>query len=162
MPPRKVGTPGSYNLTDKKARKKGKDEKKGDKKKKESGFKKKKKGRPSAVVKTGSARKDNYMSRYTKEDLEAAYIKVTEEGWTKARAAREFGVPRITLVDKLSGKHQTGKIGRPPVLSSCEERVLVDLLVLMGEFNYPVTKRHLRDMVKGYLDRKRESRNGFL
>jgi hypothetical protein len=91
------------------------------------------------------------MSRYTKEDLEAAYIKVTEEGWTKARAAREFGVPCITLIDKLSGKHRTGKIGRPPVLSPCKERVFVDLLVLMGEFNYPVTKGHLRNIVKGYL-----------
>jgi hypothetical protein len=117
MPPRKAGTLDSYNLRDKKTRKKGKDEKKkGDNKKKQSGFKKKK-GRPSSVGKTRSARKDNYMSRCTKEDLEAAYIKVTEEGWTKAKAVRELRVPRLTLVDRLSGKHQTGKIGRPPVLS---------------------------------------------
>jgi hypothetical protein len=57
------------------------------------------------------------MSRCTKEDLEAAYIKVTEEGWTKVKAAREFRFPLLTLVDRLSSKHQTGKIGRPPVLS---------------------------------------------
>ncbi len=58
MPHWKVGTPGSYNLADKKARKKGTGEKKADKKKRQSGFKKKKKGRPSTVVKTGSARKE--------------------------------------------------------------------------------------------------------
>jgi hypothetical protein len=51
-------------------------------------------------------------------------------------------------------------LGRPTALSDVEERVLVDLLVLMGEFNYPVTKRNLKDMVKNYLDQRRDSRHG--
>jgi hypothetical protein len=65
-------------------------------------------------------------------------------------------------MDRLSRRYKTGQIGRPTALSQCEEQVLVDLLILMGEFNYPVSKRHLRDMVKGFLDKKRETRHGFV
>ena len=46
-------------------------------------------------------------------------------------------------------------IGRPPALSLVEERSLVDMLVLMGDYNFPVSKRYLRDLVKNYLDEKR-------
>jgi hypothetical protein len=49
-------------------------------------------------------------------------------------------------------------VGRPLVLSDAEEEALVQVLVQMGEFNYPLTKRHLRDMVKDYLDKTRETR----
>ncbi len=84
-------------------------------------------------------------------------------GWSVAKAAREYGVPRITLVDRLKGNHKTGVIGRLCLesLSGVEEDVLVDLLVLMGEFGYPVSKPSLREMVKGYLDKRRDSRYGF-
>jgi hypothetical protein len=90
--------------------------------------------------------------------MDNAYQKVKSEGWAVARAAREYGVPRVTLLDKLSERHKP-KLGRPTALSDVEERVLVDLLVLMGEFNYPVTKRNLKDMVKNYLDQRRDSRH---
>jgi hypothetical protein len=146
MPPRipAVKTPGSYNLA------KGKTSK----------VAKRKKGRPSSQGKAGSSRKDNYMSRYTAEDMQNAWEKV-QMGWSVAKAAREYGVPRITLMDRLKGNHKTGVIGRPRALSAVEEDVLVDLLVLMGEFGYPVSKPSLREMVKGYLDKRRDSRYGF-
>lgn len=70
----------------------------------------------------------------------------------------ECGVPRITLVDKLRGTHKSGQIGRPTVLSQVEEDVLVEVIQLMGEYNYPLTKRHLKDMVKNYLDKHRDTR----
>jgi hypothetical protein len=69
-------------------------------------------------------------------------------------------VPRITLVDKLRGTHKSGQIGRPTVLSKVEEEVLVEMIQLMGEYNYPLTKRHLKDMVKNYLDKHRDTRSG--
>ncbi len=87
----------------------------------------------------------------------AAVEKVTNEGWTVARAAREHGVPRVTLLDNVKGTHKTGAPGRPTVLSKCEEEVLVSRIVLFGQYNYPVSKRHLRDMVKAYLDKRRDT-----
>lgn len=95
-----------------------------------------------------------FRTRYTDEDMQLAFEKVQTEGWSVARAAREIGVPRVTLLDKIHGLHKTGEVGRPTSLTKMEERVLVDLLILMGEYNYPISKRHLQDMVKAYLDRR--------
>jgi hypothetical protein len=63
----------------------------------------------------------------------------------------------VTLVDNVRGTHKTGVIGRPTVLTKMEEEVLVSRIVLFGQYNYPVSKRHLRDMVKAYLDKKRDT-----
>jgi hypothetical protein len=90
-----------------------------------------------------------------------AYERVTTEGWSVARAARETGVPRVTLLNKISGKHKTGMVGRPTSLTMVEEHALVDLLVLMGEYNYPISKRDLRDMIKTYLDRLDRKDTGY-
>jgi hypothetical protein len=163
---KKVATPGSYRLV-KKTKEKGKDKEKDkekekgknkeDRKRKRTG-KTKPKGRPTLAAKKASSRKDNYRTRYTPDDLNRAFNLVKNDGWTAFRAAKECGVPRITLVDKLRGTHKTGQVGRPTVLNKMEEEVLVEMIVLMGQYNYPLTKRHLRDMVKAYLDRHRDTR----
>jgi hypothetical protein len=157
---RKVATPGSYRLANKtkeKGKEKGKETEKEKRKRKRNG-KPKAKGRPSLNAKKASARKGNYRTRYTPDDLLRAFNLVKDEGWTASRAAKECGVPRITLVDKLQGTHKTGQVGRPTVLNKIEEEVLVEMIVLMGQYNYPLTKRHLRDMVKAYLDKHRDTR----
>jgi hypothetical protein len=152
MAPRKVSTPGSYDL-------KKKSKKKSRKEKKQHGriSKVKKVGRPAGQPRKGSARKDNYRSRYTQEDLLAAVSKIKNEGWTASRASVEYGVPRVTLIDNIKGNHKTGVIGKPTVLSKVEEEVLVSRIVLFGQYNYPISKRQLRDMVKAYLDKKRDT-----
>ena len=76
---------------------------------------------------------------------------------TPWRAAEICGVPRVTLIDRLAGSHK-GEVGRPNVLSVAEEKALVQVLVQMGQYNYPLTKRHLSEMVKNYLDKTRETR----
>jgi hypothetical protein len=72
LTPKKVSTPGSYLLKQKKKAEKehgnGKKQQKGKAKRKSKG-----KGRPTLTAKKGSSRKDNYMSRYTPEDLQRAY-----------------------------------------------------------------------------------------
>jgi hypothetical protein len=155
MSPRKVRTPGSYDL-DKKRKKKMRKDKKG-----HGGIKKAKKvkkvGHPTGQARKSSSRKNNYRTKYTPEDLQAAVSKIKDDGWTATRAAREYGVPRVTLLDNVKGTHKTGVIGRPTVLSKLEEEVLVSRIVLFGQYNYPVSKRHLRDMVKAYLDKKRDT-----
>jgi hypothetical protein len=93
--------------------------------------------------------------------MQPAYDRVKNESWSVTRAARETDVPRVTLLDKLSGLHKTGRVGRPTALSSIEDRLLVDLLVLMGEYNYPISKRDLQNMIKTYLDRLDRKDTGF-
>jgi hypothetical protein len=80
--PKKVSTPGSYHLEQKKKMKrKEKDKKKeqGKEKKHQKG-KGKGKGRPSFTAKKASARKGNYRSRYAPEDLQRAFELVQQEG----------------------------------------------------------------------------------
>jgi hypothetical protein len=100
---------------------------------------------PTLSAKKRSDRKGP-RTKYPPENLKWAYDLGKEEGWTPFLAAKECQVLWITLVDKLQGTHRTGQVGRPTVLSKTEE-VLVELLVLMGQYNYPLTKHHLRDMV---------------
>ncbi len=80
---------------------------------------------------------------------------VTQEAKSVAADALACGVPRATLLDKLNGKHKTEMVGRPCVLSKIKEKVLVEILVLMGKYNYSLTRRHLADMVKDYLDKRK-------
>jgi transposase-like protein len=160
-----VSTPGSYSLTKRKSRKEKERMKKLEKqrekyrkeKEKQKKRKPKAKGRPSLVVKKSSGRKDNYRSRYTPADMERAISMVQQEDYAVARAAEICGVPRVTLIDRLAGSHK-GEVGRPNVLSVAEEKALVQVLVQMGQYNYPLTKRHLSEMVKNYLDKTRETR----
>ena len=53
---------------------------------------------------------------------------------SKSEAARVFGVPRMTLVDKLSGKvpEEPTRPGPPCVLTKAEESALVDYSKLMA------------------------------
>ena len=139
--PIKVSTPGSYTISKKKEKKK----KKG----------REKVGRPSVVAKKklGSSRK-HYMATYTAEDMQRAVDLVKEQDYSMAQASKVCGVPRVTLLHRLKGQH-TREVGRPRVLTPAEESVLVEVLVLMGKFNYPLTKRHLADVVKNCLDKHR-------
>lgn len=143
--PIKVSTPGSYKLA-----------KKSDKRKKKSSGKK---GRPTVTAKKrkGSSRK-HYMATYTPEDMQRAVDMCKNDGYSMAAAAKACGVPRVTLLDRLKGNYKSGVPGRPRVLTQVEEEVLVEVLVLMGKFNYPLTKRHLADVVKSYLDKHRDTR----
>ena len=45
------------------------------------------------------------------------------------------------------------KLGRPTVLSTEEERTLVERIIVMGEWGFPLKGRDLRHLIKGYLDR---------
>jgi transposase-like protein len=154
-------TPGSYNLASiaRKRKKKHKKDKEKKERKKRKVTVKTKVGRPSLATKKRKV--TTYRSRYTPEDMQEAVDLVKNEGYSVARAAVACNVPRITLLDRLKGNHKTGMSGRPTVLSEVEEDVLVEILVLMGEYNYPLTKRHLSDMVKNYLDKHRDTRTGF-
>jgi hypothetical protein len=68
-----------------------------------------------------------------------------------AQAAEICSVPKITLLSKINGHHR-GDMGRPSVSSEAEESVRVQVLVQMGQFNFPLTKSRLSEMVNNYLD----------
>ena len=56
------------------------------------------------------------------------------------RAATEYGVPRTTLKDRVSGRITHGsKSGRKPYLTHSEEKELYDYLMLCASIGYPKT-----------------------
>ena len=65
------------------------------------------------------------------------------------RAAAQFGVPKTTLKDRMSGKVELGsKIGPAPYLNTTEEEELFELLIHMAKIGYGNTKRDLITIVK--------------
>jgi hypothetical protein len=93
----------------------------------------------------------NYKTRYQKEDLDAALAAV-ERGEMSIRAAvKEFGVPRTTLQDRISGKSGDA-VGRPTVLLAEEEVLLVERIILMGTWGFPLNKHDVASLIQAYLN----------
>ena len=114
-----------------------------------------KKTTPRKAGRPKQKKKDKKRGRYSsyddREALDNAINAVTTEAMGIREASLHFGVPKATLCDKVGGKAQ-GNIGRPTVLSVEEEAVLVQRLIVMGEWGYPLTPKDLCMLVKDYLD----------
>ena len=90
---------------------------------------------------------------YSPTKVSAAVEMVRSGAMSKRKAAQSFGIPRTTLIDKLSGKAPLGSIpGKPCVLSHAEERVLVDFVKRMADIGYPLKRQELLIEVKKVLD----------
>ena len=59
------------------------------------------------------------------EVMEAAVEAVKEGKMNLRKAAKEFGIPKSTLLDKIKGKHR-GSNGRPTELTPTEEKLIVE------------------------------------
>ena len=62
-------------------------------------------------------------------------------------------IPRSTIKNKLAGKH-TKSVGRPPVLSFDEERLILSRVQLLCDYGLPATAQDVRHYIKCYLDTK--------
>jgi transposase-like protein len=108
-------------------------------------------GRPKKIQKKSSSRKDNYRTKYVKADFLKAVKAIETKKMTLGEAARHYGVPKTTLHDRLNAKAGE-KLGRPTELTEEEEKIIVERLVLMGEWGFPLTCRDLTAIIKAYLD----------
>jgi hypothetical protein len=59
-------------------------------------------------------------------------------------------VPRATLHDKIK-KKVNETLGRPTELSTEEEEMMVERLILLGKWGFPMTTKDLCLLVKAYL-----------
>ena len=72
------------------------------------------------------------------------------------KAADEFGVPRSTLKDRLSGKVVHGtKSGPTPYLSGVEEDELVNFLLTSTDICLPKTRKQYYSLLKATLEEHR-------
>lgn len=139
MKPKKVRTPGSYDV--------GK-----------TTPPKKKVGRPGSAKKAKLGRRWKARANYTEEDVLEAVRLVRSCGFSTMKAAKHTNsvkknvVPRMTLSDRLRRTVPMDRpaLGRPQELSRSVEEALVKCLVMCAEFNYPMRKRDLQDLVQSY------------
>ena len=96
-------------------------------------------------------RKDNYRSRYSEEDLQRAIKAVREKRLSAREAAKRYNVPRNTIGDRL--RQQRGpNVGRPTELSVVEEDIIVERLLLMANWGFPLSRNDLRYLIQEYLN----------
>lgn len=150
--PIKVATPGSQTKTKKKPKRSVRGR------------------RPKRVVK-GPRPFKRRRDGYTQEDMNEAIRLVKDEEWSAAQAClvinsvKKNVVPRMTLNDRLKTMDNPA-LGRPQELSRVVEEALVDCLVMCSEFQYPMKKKDLMDVVQSYciehevVTRWKESRPG--
>ena len=80
----------------------------------------------------------------------AEAVQACRDGQTLLGAAKQHGVSRTTLRRHLCGK--VNKVGRPPVLTECEEAVLVDTLNQMSAWGYGFDALDFKILVRSYLN----------
>lgn len=102
--------------------------------------------------KTPFSRKGIPLRRnYSQEDLQEAIEAVTAGRMSLREASCTYGVPKATLCDRTKENGTSGKLGRPTELSEEEENLLVERLILLGQWGFPLTKVGLRKLVQEYL-----------
>jgi hypothetical protein len=100
--------------------------------------------------KAGHSRKGNYRHKYTPEAMRQALKEIKDKSMTMNEASVKYGVPKTTLFDRL--KTTTDKVGRPTILTAEEEEIIVQRLIILGEWGFPLTTNDLKQLVKAYLD----------
>jgi helix-turn-helix, Psq domain len=94
----------------------------------------------------------NKFFAYEDENMQKAIRAVQQDGLSKKKASQQFGVPRSTLIRKLSGQAPLKrKMGPTPELDGAEEVVFVNWILAMGKKGFPVHKSNLILSVKKYL-----------
>nr|XP_037869062.1 uncharacterized protein LOC119628982 [Bombyx mori] len=74
-------------------------------------------------------------------------------GVPTATAAKKFGVPRVTLLNKVKGKTPImRKMGRSCYLTEDIEKILVTWVKAMVKQGFPIGKDNLQDSVKKIVD----------
>ena len=86
--------------------------------------------------------------------------KVKSGNLTQRDSEKEYNIPRSTIKNELSGKHPK-PVGRPPVLSFGEERLILNCVQLKCDYGFPATPQDVRHYIKCYLDTKNRAVEQF-
>ncbi|KAG5880381.1 hypothetical protein JTB14_027288 [Gonioctena quinquepunctata] len=79
----------------------------------------------------------------------AAALGALERGIHVSAAAKEFNVPRITLLYKWKEKSpRECSMGPSTTLTAMEENILVQWIIAISKLHYPITKDQLLDSVE--------------
>lgn len=84
------------------------------------------------------------------------HLKCLSEVQNKIITQREskpaYGILRRTINYKIKNLHNL-KIGHPMIFSSKKEKRIVDHLIIMSNYEFPIDKSGLKHIVKSFLDK---------
>ncbi|XP_038150439.1 uncharacterized protein si:rp71-1d10.8 [Cyprinodon tularosa] len=82
--------------------------------------------------------------KWTEEAMERALIEVKSGRCTVRQAAKEFGVPKSSLGDRVSGRVTPGSRSGPArLITSADEKLLVEFSLHMSKHGFPLTKQQV-------------------
>lgn len=82
--------------------------------------------------------------KWTEEAMEQALIEVKSGRCTVRQAAKQFGVPKSSLGDRVSGRVTPGsRSGPAQLITSADEELLVEFSLYMSKHGFPLTKQQL-------------------
>ena len=103
---------------------------------------------------SGRSRQNKYKD-WNVSQVDQAYDAVVKQNFSIRRAAEEFGIPRSTLHDRVSGRVLPGCCSSPPkYLSSEEEDELAQFLQTCAEIGYARTRQQVMLIVQQVVDKK--------
>ena len=107
------------------------------------------KNRTQAPVKVPLERPHFYKQTYTAEQMHLAY-KAYQKGSSSVRwIAEEYGIPKSTLQDRVSGKVLPGsKSGKKRYLDDDEEEELVQFLINCARIGFPRSRSDVIHLVQ--------------
>ncbi|XP_057677742.1 uncharacterized protein si:rp71-1d10.8 [Corythoichthys intestinalis] len=82
--------------------------------------------------------------KWTEEAMEHALMEVKSGRCTVRQAAKEFGVPKSSLGDRVSGRVRPGsRSGPAQLITSSDEELLVEFSLYVSKHGFPLTKQQL-------------------
>ena len=92
--------------------------------------------------------KRKYQS-YSQEDLLKA-VEEVEEGATLRKTGKKYDIPFQTISKKMRKEHIM-KVGRPTILSEAEEAAIVNGILCLADWGFPVDRWELQKIVRHYV-----------
>ena len=78
---------------------------------------------------------------WSDDDMRKALSSCKDDGMSIYAAAKQHGIPRMTLSDRVLGKVAiNAQIGHPTALSMCEEDSLLHYIRYMHERRFPIDR----------------------
>lgn len=82
--------------------------------------------------------------KWAEEAMERALIEVKSGRCTVRQAAKEFGVPKSSLGDRVSGRVMPGsRSGPAQLIASADEQLLVEFCLYVSKHGFPLTKQQV-------------------
>ena len=84
------------------------------------------------------------MKKRWHDDMRRALGACNDDSMSIYAAAKQYGVPRMTLSDRVLGKvAATAQMGHPTALTRCQEDSLLHYIAYMHDRRFPINRSHV-------------------